>query len=63
MEDILMRKFAHLELRGLLLATGDAHLEEGNWWGDYFWGVCKGKGENNLGKILMKVRDFYRGDD
>ena len=38
------------------------HLEEGNWWGDIFWGVDKktGAGENNLGKILMKVREELR---
>ena len=28
---------------------------------DFFWGVCNGKGENHLGKILMKVRDEIRG--
>lgn len=44
------------ELKEKLLATGDEELVEGNWWGDTFWGVCKGKGENHLGKILMKVR-------
>lgn len=39
-----------------LLDTGDAELVEGNHWGDVYWGVCRGVGENNLGKILMKVR-------
>lgn len=39
-----------------LLATGDAELVEGNTWGDTVWGVCKGVGENNLGKTLMRVR-------
>lgn len=40
-----------------LLATGrDTHLEEANWWGDEFWGTCRGKGENWLGKCLMEVR-------
>lgn len=43
-------------LQERLLQTGDLELIEGNTWGDVFWGVCKGKGENNLGKILMKVR-------
>lgn len=49
-------KFQKPELKLLLTSTGDSHLEEGNWWGDTFWGVCKGVGENNLGKILMRVR-------
>ncbi len=33
-------------------------LQEGNRWGDTFWGVDlrTGKGENKLGKILMRVR-------
>lgn len=43
-----------------LLATGDAELVEGNHWGDKFWGVCNGVGENWLGKILMDVRDQIR---
>lgn len=40
-----------------LLDTGDAELIEGNWWGDIFWGVCNGIGENHLGKLLMQVRE------
>ena len=43
----------------MLLATKDAKLIEGNTWGDTYWGVCNGKGQNELGKILMQVRDFY----
>ena len=38
-------------------------LEEGNRWHDTFWGIDQntGKGENHLGKILMKVRDEIAG--
>eukprot|EP00753_Platysulcus_tardus_P007342 PLAT15145.1.p1 GENE.PLAT15145.1~~PLAT15145.1.p1 ORF type:complete len:360 (+),score=42.48 PLAT15145.1:44-1123(+) len=43
-------------LREKLLATGDALLVEGNNWNDRFWGRCKGKGENWLGRILMAAR-------
>ena len=43
-----------------LLATGDAELIEGNAWGDTFWGVCRGRGENWLGRILMDVREQLR---
>lgn len=53
---LLRLKFQKPELKLLLISTGDSHLEEGNWWGDTFWGVCKGVGENNLGKLLMQVR-------
>ncbi len=60
MESLVRQKFTrHLHLRQLLLAT-DGLLVEGNWWNDTFWGVCKGVGENNLGKILMKVREELR---
>lgn len=44
------------ELQRQLLLTGHAELIEGNTWGDTFWGVCGGTGENHLGKILMQVR-------
>lgn len=44
------------ELLNKLLATGDKYLEETNYWGDRFWGVCKDSGSNHLGKILMKIR-------
>ena len=43
--------------REMLLATGDRLLIEGNHWGDTFWGVCDGEGENMLGILLMQVRD------
>ena len=40
-----------------IVDTEDMELIEGNSWGDTFWGVCDGVGENNLGKVLMRVRD------
>ena len=39
-----------------LLDTGDAILIEGNDWGDRYWGVCDGVGQNKLGLILMGLR-------
>lgn len=57
MEDILRSKFSDPVLRESLEATGDTMLIEGNTWGDQFWGVADGKGENQLGKALMRVRD------
>ena len=57
MEDIVRSKFTNNpELKAKLIATNPHELIEGNWWGDIYWGVCKGVGENKLGKILMKVR-------
>jgi ribA/ribD-fused uncharacterized protein len=60
MYDLNAQKYAKPELGRLLLATGDAYLEETNWWGDVYWGVCKGVGQNNLGKILMTIRAELR---
>ncbi len=58
MEDLVRQKFTNNEtLKKLLLNTGSQDIEEGNYWNDTFWGVCRGKGENHLGKIIMKVRD------
>jgi ribA/ribD-fused uncharacterized protein len=54
---LLREKFQNSILRQALLATGNAELIEGNWWGDTFWGVCRGQGENHLGKLLMEVRN------
>ena len=60
MHSILMAKFAVPELRDALLATGDAELVEGNTWGDTYWGVCRGRGLNRLGRMLMRIRDEIR---
>ncbi len=57
MEDCLRAKFADPQLKQKLLDTGTQELIEGNWWGDRFWGVCKGTGQNMLGKLLMELRD------
>jgi ribA/ribD-fused uncharacterized protein len=43
-----------------LLATEDCELVEINTWGDTYWGVCKGVGENHLGKLLMAKRQTLR---
>jgi len=56
MEGILRKKFADDELR-FRLSLVDGPITEDNTWNDRFWGVCKGVGENNLGRLLMKIRD------
>ena len=56
MHGLVRQKFQHQELADKLRATGAAELIEGNKWGDHFWGVCRGTGENHLGKILMSIR-------
>jgi ribA/ribD-fused uncharacterized protein len=56
MRELLRAKFSSNVLKAMLLETGDADLVEGNFWGDHFWGICKGRGKNNLGKLLMEIR-------
>lgn len=60
MYELLCQKFSRTELRRLLLATGDQQIIEGNSWGDTFWGVCRGEGQNHLGKLIMQIRDELR---
>lgn len=46
------------DLMPLLMKTAPRTLIEGNSWGDTFWGESPiGTGKNNLGKILMAIRD------
>jgi ribA/ribD-fused uncharacterized protein len=60
MANLLRQKFEHAELRNRLLATGTRQLVEGNTWGDTFWGVCRGEGQNWLGRLLMEIREECR---
>lgn len=62
MREALDAKFEqHDDLRELLLSTGDArlveHTENDDYWGD----GGDGSGRNELGRLLMKVRDGLRG--
>lgn len=66
MYEIVKAKFEQNPgLRRMLLNTGNAILVEGNTWHDNTWGICKCEkcinkchiDFNNLGKILMKVRE------
>lgn len=57
MYNLLWIKFSNPELKEALLLTDGYELVEGNNWGDEFWGVCDGIGENYLGKLLMKIRN------
>jgi len=56
MYEINKIKYQDPSLRARLAATGDLKLIEANWWGDTFWGECRGKGHNHLGQILMRIR-------
>lgn len=58
MRDCVEQKFSQEPFRTLLKNTRDLQIQEGNNWGDKFWGVClkTNKGENNLGKLIMNFR-------
>lgn len=56
MEQVLRIKFGDPDLfERLENVTGE--IVKDNTWRDTYWGRCNGKGENHLGKILMKIRD------
>lgn len=57
MLNVCTLKFEDPTLAAMLKATEPNKLIEGNHWKDTFWGVCEGKGENNLGQILMFIRN------
>ena len=60
MLDLNTQKYRLPKYRDLLLATGEAYIEETNTWKDTYWGVCNGVGDNRLGKILMAIRTQLR---
>lgn len=61
---LLREKFQTPEMAVKLEETGERELIEGNHWGDYFWGMVNTSrgyhGENNLGKLLMELRQENR---
>jgi ribA/ribD-fused uncharacterized protein len=64
MKDINRIKYSEPEMKGFLLGTGDQYIQEGNNHQDFYYGCClidgKWVGENNLGKILMEIREELR---
>ncbi|MEA5504141.1 NADAR domain-containing protein [Halotia wernerae UHCC 0503] len=59
-EAVLKKFFTHADIREILLTTGNEILVE-NSPTDYFWGCgAKTTGQNQLGKILMSVREEIR---
>ena len=69
MATLLLQKYAPKEstqrFHDLLLSTKNQILKEGNYWHDNFWGDCHCQdckdieGENHLGWLLMKIREYY----
>ena len=61
MSEILTDKFnRNADLAQKLIDTGVRYLEETNHWGDRWWGVdIHEGGQNNLGKLLMEIREWW----
>lgn len=61
MEQGVLKKFeTHVDIREILLYTGEEEIVE-NSPIDYYWGCGKdGSGKNKLGQILMTVRKILR---
>lgn len=59
MKCCLIQKYNQEPYKTKLIQTKREHIQEGNMWGDKVWGVClkTGNGENNLGKMIMEIRD------
>lgn len=56
MEELVRAKVAQNDdVRERLLSTGTKNIYENSPWDD-FWGYADGKGRNNMGKILMRIR-------
>ncbi len=56
---VVKAKFDQNKFLGLRLKSLKGDIVEENTWNDTYWGICNGIGDNNLGKILMDLRDYY----
>lgn len=56
MINVLIRKFENKTLRFKLQNIDDSLLVEHNTWGDTYYGICNGKGENYLGRALKYIK-------
>ena len=62
MSECIDQKFNQEPYHTMLLQTDNAHLSEGNLYGDLYWGIDlnTGKGDNLLGKLIMNKRAQLR---
>lgn len=65
MQILLEQKFTTYPFNRQLFNTEDKYIQEGNTWGDKFWGVDlkTGAGNNMLGKMIMEIRSRLTEDD
>lgn len=59
MKELLRIKFANPLLKSKLLELNGPIVEE-NFWGDTFWGMCNGTGQNVLGQLLTNLKEELR---
>lgn len=60
MKKCLEQKYNSDPYKTLLMNTNNQYIQEGNYWGDTFWGVClkTNTGQNILGHLIMDIRDI-----
>ena len=61
MKALLLEKFSIPSLKAELLKIPDEEIQERNTWGDTYWGIVNGEGQNKLGKLLTEVRNELLG--
>ena len=59
MYQLLSIKFNQEPFKSLLITTGDCYIQEGNRFGDMFFGYClkTNQGKNHLGQMIMNIRE------
>lgn len=69
MRNLLIQKFTlYDKFKNKLISSGNAKIIEGNYWHDNYWGDCycskceNIKGYNNLGILLMEIRNSIIGN-
>lgn len=62
MRKCIDQKFNQEPYKTKLIQTENEFIQEGNYWGDEFWGVNlkNGKGKNILGNLIMEKREMLK---
>lgn len=63
MREVLFQKFKQNPDLAEKLSHCNFEIQERNNWNDTFWGICRGTGENMLGKLLMETRNRLQQKD
>jgi len=62
MRECIKQKFNQEPYKSNLMNTDYQYIQEGNTWGDKFWGIClkTNEGENRLGILIMSIRQYFK---